>query len=108
MPTDNSSGKQCLKGDYPEYTIKGTNVVQTQLAVKCARAENLRLVIKNTGHYHLGKSSGAGALSLYMHNTTDIDFLPNNAGPGYSGPALKPAAGVTVRDVYEAAERNNH
>jgi hypothetical protein len=35
-----------------------------------------------------------------------IDFLPNYKGPGYSGPALKLAAGVTVREVYEAADEN--
>jgi dihydroorotate dehydrogenase len=37
----------------------------------------------------------------------DIDFLPNYEGPGYSGPALKLAAGVTVREVYEAADKHD-
>lgn len=37
----------------------------------------------------------------------DIDFLPNYEGPGYSGPALKLAAGVAVREVYEAADKHN-
>jgi len=72
-----------------------------------ACAANLRLVIKNKGHCYLGKSSGAGALSLWMHNMQDIDFLPYYEGPAYSGPALKLAAGVTVRQVYKAADNNN-
>jgi hypothetical protein len=63
-------------------------------------------VIKNTGHCYLGKSTGAGELSLWMHNMNKIDFLPNYKGLGYSGPALKLAAGVTVREVYEAADKN--
>ena len=107
MPSNNTSEKQCAVGGYPEYTVKVTNVAQIQLAINFARAANLRLVIKNTGHCYLGKSSGAGALSLWMHNMQDIDFLPDYEGPGYSGPALKLAAGVTVRQVYEAADKNN-
>ncbi|KAF1950216.1 hypothetical protein CC80DRAFT_528968 [Byssothecium circinans] len=103
---NNTSGSQCSIGGYPEYAIKVTNVAQIQLAINFARASNLRLVIKNTGHCYLGKSLGAGALSLWMHKLKDIDFLPNYRGPGYSGPALKLAAGVSVREVYEAAEKH--
>jgi FAD/FMN-containing dehydrogenase len=107
MPSNSTSGKQCTKGAYPEYAVKVTNVAQIQLAVNFVRAANLRLVIKNTGHCYLGKSSGAGALSLWMHNMNDINYLPNYEGPGYSGPALKLAAGVTVREVYEAADKHD-
>ncbi|KAJ4992083.1 FAD binding domain-containing protein [Stagonosporopsis vannaccii] len=107
MPSNNTSGEQCTIGGYPEYAINVTNVAQIQLAVNFARTLNMRLVIKNTGHCYLGKSSGAGALSLWMHNMGGIDFLPKYEGPGYSGPALKLAAGVTVREVYEAADKNN-
>jgi hypothetical protein len=106
MPTNDSSAKTCTLGAYPEYAVKVANVAQIQLAINFARAASLRLVIKNTGHCYLGKSTGAGALSLWMHNLNEINFLPDYKGPGYSGPALKLAAGVTVREVYEAADRN--
>ncbi|KAF6802682.1 FAD binding domain-containing protein [Colletotrichum musicola] len=105
-PKNDTSGSQCTIGGYPEYAVNVTNVAQIQLAINFARAANLRLVIKNTGHCYLGKSLGAGALSLWMHNMRDIDYLPEYKGPGYSGPALKLAAGVSVREVYEAAERH--
>ncbi|OAG03355.1 FAD-binding domain-containing protein [Paraphaeosphaeria sporulosa] len=107
MPSNSTVGKQCIKGGYPQYAVKVRNVAQIQLAINFARNANLRLVIKNTGHCYLGKSSGAGALSLWMHNIKDIDFLPQYEGPGYKGPALKLAAGVTVREVYEAADRHD-
>lgn len=106
QPKNDTSGSQCTIGGYPEYAVKITNVAQVQLAINFARAANLRLVIKNTGHCYLGKSLGAGALSLWMHNMKDIDFLPDYKGPGYSGPALKLAAGVSVREVYEAADKH--
>lgn len=105
-PKNDTSGSQCTIGGYPEYAVNVTNVAQIQLAINFARAANLRLVIKNTGHCYLGKSLGAGALSLWTHNMKQIDYLPDYKGPGYSGPALKLAAGVSVREVYEAAERH--
>ncbi|KAG8162028.1 hypothetical protein KVR01_007793 [Diaporthe batatas] len=106
QPKNDTSESHCTIGGYPEYAINVTTVAQVQLAINFARAANLRLVIKNTGHCYLGKSLGAGALSLWMHNLKDIDFLPDYAGPGYSGPALKLAAGVSVREVYQAAEKH--
>ncbi|KAF4871702.1 FAD-linked oxidoreductase ZEB1 [Colletotrichum siamense] len=107
QPRNETSGSECTIGGYPEYAINVTSVAQIQLAVNFARAANLRLVIKNTGHCYLGKSLGAGALSLWMHNLKDIEYLPKYEGPGYSGPAMKLAAGVSVREVYEVAEQNN-
>lgn len=107
QPKNDTSGLHCTIGGYPEYAVNVSNVAQVQLAINFAREANLRLVIKNTGHCYLGKSLGAGALSLWMHNLKDIDFLPDYSGPGYSGPALKLAAGVSVREVYEAAEKHD-
>jgi hypothetical protein len=67
----------------------------------------MRLVIKNTGQCYLGNSTGAGALSLWVHTIDRIDFLPSYKGNSYSGPALKLAAGVTVGQVYEAVDKNH-
>ncbi|KAF1940496.1 FAD-binding domain-containing protein [Clathrospora elynae] len=106
MPNNDTTGRTCTVGGYPEFAIKVTNVAQVQLVINFVRSTNIRLVIKNTGHCYLGKSTGAGSLSLWMHNLNKIDFLPDYKGPGYSGLALKLAAGVTVREVYEAANRN--
>ncbi|TLD21862.1 hypothetical protein PspLS_08230 [Pyricularia sp. CBS 133598] len=103
---NDTSGSECTLGGYPEFAVNVTNVAQIQLAINFVRATNVRLVIKNTDHCYLGKSLGAGALSLWMHNMKDINFLPDYKGPGYSGPALKLAAGVTVREAYEAAEKH--
>lgn len=84
-----------------------STIAQIQLAVNMARNANLRLVVKNTGHCYLGKSNGAGALSVWTHNLKGITFLPEYKTEGYEGPAFKVEAGVTVREVYEAAEKYN-
>jgi hypothetical protein len=106
MPTENASSGNCTHGGSPVYAVNVSSVNQIQLAVNFARNANLRLVIKNTGHCYLGKSNGAGALSVWTHNLKDIQFYKQLDIPGYSGPALKVGAGVTVREVYEAADRN--
>ncbi|KAJ9133904.1 6-hydroxy-D-nicotine oxidase [Coniochaeta hoffmannii] len=107
MPTSNPDESNCTQGGFPVYAVKVSSVTHVQLAVNFARNNNIRLVIKNTGHCYLGKSSGAGALSIWMHNLKDITYYVYLGIPSYSGPAMKIGAGVTVREVYEAAHRNN-
>ncbi|VBB84805.1 Putative FAD binding domain dehydrogenase [Podospora comata] len=91
LPTSDPRSSNCTHGAFPVYAVNATNVQQIQLAINFARNTNIRLVIKNTGHCYLGKSTGAGAL---------ID------GFEQGGKALKIAPGATVRQVYEAADRN--
>jgi hypothetical protein len=106
MLINDSSTRRCTLGGHPEYAVKVTNVAKIQLAINFARAANLRLFIKNTGHCYLGKSTGTGALSLWTYNLKKVDFLPYFEGPGYSGPAMELAAGVIVREVYDAADKS--
>ncbi|KAK4247470.1 hypothetical protein C7999DRAFT_41238 [Corynascus novoguineensis] len=107
MPTDNPESGECTWGGFPVYAVNVSSVRHIQLAVNFARNANLRLVIKNTGHCYLGKSSGAGALSIWTHNLKDIKYYPHIDIPGYSGPAMKVGAGMTVREVYAEADRND-
>ncbi|KAK3985305.1 6-hydroxy-D-nicotine oxidase [Cladorrhinum sp. PSN332] len=107
MPTDDPTSSDCTHGGYPVYAVNVSSVDQIQLAINFARNNNLRLVIKNTGHCYLGKSGGAGALSIWTHNLKDITYYPHLDMPGYSGPAMKIAPGATVRQVYQAAHHNN-
>ncbi|KAK3290886.1 uncharacterized protein B0H64DRAFT_49194 [Chaetomium fimeti] len=107
MVTDDPNSSNCTHGAFPVYAVNVSSVSQIQLAVNFARNANLRLVIKNTGHCYLGKSSGAGALSIWTHNLKNLEYHPDLEIPGYSGPAIKVGAGVTVREVYAEAERND-
>ncbi|KAK3303035.1 uncharacterized protein B0T15DRAFT_262003 [Chaetomium strumarium] len=106
MPTANPDSGNCTHGGYPLYAVNVSNVGHIQLAVNLARNENLRLVIKNTGHCYLGKSSGAGALSIWTHRLKDLRYYAHLEIPGYAGPAMKVGAGVTVREVYAEAHKN--
>ena len=106
LPVDNPRGN-CTLGGFPAYAVNITSVYQIQLAINFARRSNLRLVIKNTGHDFLGKSLGAGSLSIWTHHLNDISFLPDYHGPGYQGAAMKVGAGVRLDEVYAAADRND-
>ena len=107
MVTDDPNSGKCTKGGFPIYAVNVSSVSQVQLAINFARNVNLRLVIKNTGHCYLGKGSGAGALSIWTHNLKNLKYFPDLEIPGYAGPAMKVGAGVTVREVYAEADKND-
>ncbi|KFZ17739.1 hypothetical protein V502_04430 [Pseudogymnoascus sp. VKM F-4520 (FW-2644)] len=96
----------CTFGGFPVYAVNVTTVAQIQLAVNFARNANMRLVIKNTGHDFSGKSSGAGALSIWTHHLNSIAYTNHYVDKSlqYSGPAFKMGSGVIARDAYAAAQ----
>jgi hypothetical protein len=55
-----------------------------------------------TNFSYLGRSTGAGALSVWTHHLNDIEYQ-NWSGPYYQGPAFKVAAGVVGYQILEAA-----
>lgn len=109
-PGNAALGKDCTMGGFPSYSVNVTNVGQIQLAINLARALHLRLVVHNTGHDFLGKSTGQDALSIWTHNLRDIKVLPDyeSAGGRYKGPAFKMGAGVMVYEAYDVAEREGY
>ncbi|OAK94813.1 FAD-binding domain-containing protein [Phaeosphaeriaceae sp. SRC1lsM3a] len=99
------NNKTCTVGGFPEYVVNATNVAQIQLAVLFARTHNVRLVIKNTGHDFGGKSVGKGALSVWTHYLKDAEYIDRYEGGGYTGKAVKLAAGMQVFEAYALAKR---
>jgi FAD/FMN-containing dehydrogenase len=107
MPTQEANDT-CTLGAYPVYAVNISSVEQIQQTIAYARTHNLRLVIKNTGHCYLGKSGGAGALSVWTHNLKDIELVSEYSNANYTGPAFRVGAGVTVREIYEAAHSHGY
>ncbi|KAK8066698.1 hypothetical protein PG997_013445 [Apiospora hydei] len=101
------AGRTCERGGSPVYVVNVTRVADVQLAVNFARNTGVRLVVRNTGHDYVGKSTGAGALSIWTHHLKDIDFIPAYSSPAssYTGPAIKMGAGIVGYELYEAADR---
>ncbi|KAF2732609.1 FAD binding domain-containing protein [Polyplosphaeria fusca] len=99
----------CSVGGFPAYTVNATTVEQIQRAVLFAKDQNIRLVIKNTGHDFGAKSTGMGALSVWTHYLKDTEYIEKYADSkeqdGYGGPAVKLGAGVQVFEAYALAKR---
>ena len=53
----------------------------------------------------MGRSTGTGALSVWMHNLREIDFVENYKSSKYTGPAFKVNAGVMSSDMAAAANK---
>ncbi|KAI1306362.1 putative 6-hydroxy-D-nicotine oxidase [Xylaria venustula] len=104
MP-QNGNDSTCDLGGFPSYAVNISTVAQIQLAINFARNTNVRLVVKNTGHDFLGKSAGAGALSIWTHNLKTIEFIEKYSGSGYGGQAMRLGAGVEVGELYAAADK---
>ncbi|CAZ84751.1 unnamed protein product [Tuber melanosporum] len=96
----------CQVGAYVRYAINVTEPADIIAGIKFAGKNNVRLVIRNTGHDYLGKSSGPGSLSLWTHHLKDIKYIPDYKSEAYYGPALKLGAGVQGSEAYAAANEN--
>lgn len=92
----------CTLGSHPVYTINATSTADFQAAIRFVKDHNIRLVIRNTGHDYLGKSTGAHSLSVWTHYMKSIQLLQYSS-PGYTGPALKVGAGVETLEAYKFA-----
>ncbi|KAJ5482960.1 FAD-linked oxidoreductase patO [Penicillium diatomitis] len=92
----------CTLGNFPSYAVNASSASDIQAAVNFARSNNIRFVIKNTGHDYLGRSTGAGALSVWTHNLNNVEYQ-DYSDAYYTGPAFKVGAGTMGFQVMEAA-----
>lgn len=83
----------CTYGNYVRYAVNVSNENDVIAAIAFAKENNIRFVIRNTGHDYLGRSTGAGSLSVWTHHLKDIEFLDWN-DDDYVGKAVKVGAGV--------------
>lgn len=86
--------RPCELGNYVRYAVDASGPADVQKTIAFAAQKNIRLVVRNTGHDYLGRSTGAGSLAVWTHHLKDITHIPAYKGPGYSGAAFKFGAGV--------------
>jgi hypothetical protein len=96
---------QCVVGSYVQYAVNVSSIDHIKTALAFVQQHNIRLVIRNTGHDYLSKSTGAGALALWTHNLRDISVQDYDS-PSYTGKAMKIGAGVMNYEAQEAAHAN--
>lgn len=92
----------CTLGNYVRYAVDVQSPSDVVHAIKFSQTHNIRFVIRNTGHDYLGRSTGAGALSVWTHHLKEITFKDWD-DPFYQGKAVKLGAGVQGYDIMAAA-----
>ncbi|PWY96635.1 FAD binding domain protein [Aspergillus sclerotioniger CBS 115572] len=101
------SNTPCTIGPLIRYAVNATSASDYQKTLNFTQTHNIRLVIRNTGHDYLGKSTGAGALALWTHHLKDIQIISNYNSAFYTGPAIKVGAGVQFFEAMAAAHKQD-
>lgn len=93
----------CLLGNYVSYAVNVSCTADVSAALAFATKNNIRVVVRNTGHDFFGRSTGAGALGIWTHNLKSVSVIKNYSSAGYSGAAIKVGAGIQGFEILEAA-----
>ncbi|KAK5656752.1 hypothetical protein OQA88_4300 [Cercophora sp. LCS_1] len=100
-PTTNPSDT-CTIGNYGVLYINAKTTAHIQAGINFARENNLRLVIRNTGHDFLGRSVGWGSLVINTRAFQSISTTNRWTGAGgYTGSAITVGAGVQAKTALQ-------
>ncbi|KAI1860716.1 uncharacterized protein JN550_011317 [Neoarthrinium moseri] len=94
--------KPCVLGNYVSYAVDVASTADVAATVNFAKKNNIRLVIRNTGHDFFGRSTGAGSLAVWTHNLDSVE-VTSWSDSAYSGAAMKFGAGVLGYKATQAA-----
>ncbi|KAF5353726.1 hypothetical protein D9758_008616 [Tetrapyrgos nigripes] len=99
---------QCIIGSYVQYTVNVSTKAQVVKTLDFAREQNIRFVVRNTGHDYMGKSTGKGGLAIWTHYLQDMEWIADydSEAAAYRGPAIRASAGVYVEQLYDFAAKN--
>ncbi|KAK1248264.1 LOW QUALITY PROTEIN: hypothetical protein MKX08_006484 [Trichoderma sp. CBMAI-0020] len=92
----------CTLGNYVRYAVNVSSAAHVTATLQFAAQRNIRFVIRNTGHDYNGRSTGAGALSVWTHHLKDTQMLDWD-DDFYAGKALRVGAGIQGFEALEAA-----
>jgi len=107
LASDSETDGGCSLGNLAQYAINVSSPDDVVAGIRFAQEKNVRLTIKNTGHDFLGRSTGKGSLTLWMHNLKEITFMRYD-DHFYTGPAVRIGAGVEYGDVYPEASARGY
>ncbi|PNP44323.1 hypothetical protein TGAMA5MH_03929 [Trichoderma gamsii] len=94
--------RPCLLGNYVSYAVNVSCTADVSAALAFATKNNIRVVVRNTGHDFFGRSTGAGALGIWTHNLKSVS-VQNYSSKNYTGPSIKVGAGIQGFEILEAA-----
>ncbi|KAI3552786.1 FAD binding domain-containing protein [Colletotrichum abscissum] len=97
----------CSGDGYPAYVVNATTPEHVKIGIDFARKNNVRLIVKSTGHDYLGRSIAPGSLSIWVHHLTGIEYHADEfklAGSDITipGSAVTAGGGTEMYDLYKA------
>ena len=98
-----ADGSKCNQGSVPVFAVNAILPEHVQTTVRFAAENNLRLVIKTTGHDYLGRSGAAGSLLLWLHHMKNLTLIQQYSacdGTKITN-AARLGAGVQWAEVYK-------
>ncbi|KAJ5086965.1 FAD binding domain protein [Penicillium alfredii] len=96
----------CTTDPFVRYAVNVSSAVDVRKTLAFTSRHNIRVVIRNTGHDYLGKSTGPGAVVLWTYHLKHMESL-HYTSPVYSGPAMRVGAGVQGFEAMAAAHARN-
>ncbi|KAL2167350.1 hypothetical protein VTG60DRAFT_1383 [Thermothelomyces hinnuleus] len=107
VSTQNPTDK-CTLGYYGVYVINETKLQHVKAGIDFARQNNIRLVVRNTGHDFIGRSTGYGPLVINTHDFQQIQWIDSYEGPGSCrGGAVTIGAGVQGKTILSKGHARN-
>ncbi|KAG6853994.1 hypothetical protein C0991_011651 [Blastosporella zonata] len=97
-------GTTCGQGNTPLFAVLAESTSDIQAGVKFARAHNLRVAIKASGHDFLGRSTAKDSLLISTHKFKSIAFADSFfVGSVDKGSTITVGSGVSLSEVYTAS-----
>ncbi|KAE8220892.1 hypothetical protein CF319_g5657 [Tilletia indica] len=107
-----AAGKVCKQGRIAPYGVQAQSAADVQAALAFAKAKNIRVVIKNTGHDYLGRSAARDSLMIWTHKLNSMSysatFTPHSCPSAGTFPAATLGAGVLAQDSLAFSEKNKY
>ncbi|KAE8228392.1 hypothetical protein CF326_g6679 [Tilletia indica] len=105
-----AAGKVCKQGRIAPYGVQAQSAADVQAALAFAKAKNIRVVIKNTGHDYLGRSAARDSLMIWTHKLNSMSysatFTPDSCPSAGTFTAATLGAGVLAQDSLAFSEKN--
>lgn len=105
----------CSGAGYPTYVVNATKPEHVQAGINFARENNVRLVVKGTGHDFRGRTIAPDSLSIWTRHLRGLvyhesyqtcQYVSSQDLNTYKGPAVTAAAGENDGDAFALA--NEH
>ncbi|KAH9907285.1 hypothetical protein F4778DRAFT_768905 [Xylariomycetidae sp. FL2044] len=106
-----SPGSSCRQGSVPSFHVEVEGASDVVAALAFAGTHGVPLVIKNSGHDYMMRSSQKGGLALWVHKLRGLEFhetfVPQGCpGSADVGASVTAGTGVTTAEVVQFAHEH--